>query len=125
MLDALIWLVTFSSPYHQAWFLMSMFILIASCLSVKLGCRRHLPWVALFHGIVAFEALLWITLRPGENQVYSVHCIWFNGLMFAVYYFLTGSRGTEKAEAEAAERKAADEQAAEEPGDEPPDDGTP
>jgi len=114
MLKEIIALATFSSPYHQAWFIGSMLLLLLSCLAVQFGFRQKFQWLAVLHAVVAVEAALWITLRPGESQeVYSVHCIWFNLLLATVHYFLTDSQGVKDAEArsKAAEAERRDEDA--------------
>jgi hypothetical protein len=109
-MDEFISLVTFASPYHQAWFVGSMFLLLASCSAVKLGYRQRFDWLCLMHAVVVIEAILWVCLRPGENKVFSFHCIWFNLLMAGIYFLLIGGREVAEqiaaAEAEAAEQAA-------------------
>ncbi len=90
-MQTIIDLVTFNSVFHQVWFIISMLLLFASCARVWLGKSQIFPWLCLGHAIVAFEAICMTLFRPGENEVFSVHCIWFNGLMAAVYFLLLGS----------------------------------
>lgn len=84
MEDALRWLVTFSSPYHLFWFMLS-----TGWLAVTLGWRR--PWQAKYaligHAVTAVDAALAILFGVG-GPVYSVHCIWFNGLMAVLHWRL-------------------------------------
>jgi len=90
-MDTIIDLVTFNSVFHQIWFIGSMLLLFASCARVWLGKSHIFPWLCLGHAVVAFEALLMTLFRPGENEVFSIHCIWFNLLLAGVYYLLLGS----------------------------------
>jgi len=91
-MDEFISLVTFASPYHQAWFIGSMFLLFMGCAAVRMGFRQRFDWLCLLHAVVAIEAILWVLLRPAENKVFSFHCIWFNLLMAGIYFLLIGSR---------------------------------
>ena len=77
--DAVTWLVTFSTPYHLAWFLLSMFGVLAALLSGARRCDVH-GWLLVGHCIVVIEAVIMTTLDI-RTQVFSVHCIWFNALM--------------------------------------------
>jgi len=97
-MEGLISLVTFESPIHQVWFLGSMFLLLLSCSAVVMGFRQKFQYLSVLHGIVAIEAVLMFIFRPGENEAFSVHCIWFNFLMAVVYFFLTDSEGTKRPE---------------------------
>ena len=90
-MDAIIGFLTFNSGFHLAWFVGSMLLLFASCARVWLGKSHIFPWLCLGHAIVAFESICMTLFRPGENEVFSVHCIWFNGLMAVVYFLLLGS----------------------------------
>lgn len=79
----------FSSPYHLAWFLLSMIALVAMVLASRYG-RRWFHWGCLFHALVAVEAVLnLVFMEPGP--VFSVHCIWFNGLMALLHWKLIGT----------------------------------
>ncbi len=90
-MDAIISFLDFNSGFHQAWFIGSMLLLFASCARAWLGKSQIFSWLCLGHAIVAFEAICMTLFRPGENEVFSVHCIWFNGLMAAIYFLLLGS----------------------------------
>ncbi len=80
---ALHWLTTFASPYHLAWFILSMsWVLVALGTLPRVWPRTY---GCLFHALVAFEALLNVVLS-GDGPVFSVHCIWFNGLMAVIYW---------------------------------------
>jgi hypothetical protein len=99
-MEGFISLITFESPLHQAWFLGSMFLLLLSCSAVVMGYRQKFQYLSVLHAIVAIEAILMFIFRPGENEVFSVHCIWFNFLMATAYFFLTDSAGTKQPEEE-------------------------
>ena len=79
----------FSSPYHFAWFLLSVAGLVVTILASYYG-RRWFVYGCLAHAIVVIETILVLTLGDG-GQVYSVHCIWFNGLMALLYWKLIGT----------------------------------
>lgn len=100
-MEGFISLVTFSSPVHQAWFLISMFLLLLSCSAVVMGYGQKFQYLSVLHAIVAFEAVLMHLFRPEESEPFSVHCIWFNFLMAVIYFFLTDSEGTKRPEEEA------------------------
>jgi hypothetical protein len=90
-MDTLIGLATFSSTFHQAWFIGSLTVLLLSCLGAWLGQRHIFHWLCLGHAVIAFEAVCETLFRSGENEAFSVHCIWFNALMAVVYFLLLGS----------------------------------
>jgi hypothetical protein len=79
----------FSSPYHFAWFLLSMTVLVVMVLASYYG-RRWFMYGFLGHAIVVIETVLVLAFGDG-GQVYSVHCIWFNGLMALLYWKLIGT----------------------------------
>lgn len=82
-------LLSFSSPYHLAWFLLSMIALVACILASYYG-RRWFVYGFLGHAIVVVETVLVLAFGDG-GQVYSVHCIWFNGLLALLYWKLIGT----------------------------------
>lgn len=89
MSEAARWLVTFSSPYHLAWFLLSMTALVICILASYYG-RRWFVYGFLGHSIVVVETVLTLAFaEPGP--VFSVHCIWFNGLLALLYWKLIGT----------------------------------
>jgi len=109
-MDTLIELVTFNSGFHQAWFIGSMLLLFASCARAWLGRSQIFSWLCLGHCAVAVEAVLMTLFRPGENEVFSVHCIWFNLLMAGAYFLLLGSpEVAARLEKDAAEKTEEDE----------------
>lgn len=79
----------FSSPYHMAWFLLSMIVLVALILASYYG-KRWFHWGFLLHGLVTVETVLVLLFDDG-GQVFSVHCIWFNGLLALLYWKLIGT----------------------------------
>lgn len=92
--DAVSWLITFSSPYHLAWFLLSMFLLLLA-LTIRPWRGTLHGYVIIFHGVVAIEATI-TTILGIESRVFSMHCIWFNLLMaFAHWRLLVRLHGTE------------------------------
>ena len=92
MSDAIRWLFTFSSPYHLAWFLLSMTVLLASLASAHFFGKRWFHYACIFHALVVVETALTLAFGDG-GEVFSVHCIWFNGLMAALHWRLTGVGG--------------------------------
>ena len=104
-MDEFISLVTFESPLHQIWFVVSMGFLLVSCLAVRLGgYRQKFQYLSVLHSVVAVEAILMTLFRPEQREVFSVHCIWFNLLMAGIYFFLTDSPGAKQPD-EPAEQK--------------------
>jgi hypothetical protein len=91
--DALAWLVTFSSPYHLAWFLLSTFVL-ALTLAVGRTERPHVM-ACVGHGFTVINAAIHVMLE-GDGPVYSVHCLWFNALMAYVHWRLAARRVARK-----------------------------
>lgn len=87
--DALSLLFSFASPYHLAWFAMSMTALLAVTIldrALRLAGKAHL--YALFaHVVVAIEAVIHEMIGH-ESMVFSVHCIWFNALMAVTHWIL-------------------------------------
>ena len=79
----------FSSPYHMAWFLLSVTGLVVTILASYYG-RRWFVYGCIAHAIVVVETVLnLLFMEPGP--VFSVHCIWFNGLMALLYWHLVGT----------------------------------
>lgn len=87
--DTFRWLVTFASPYHLAWFLLSA-AGVAAALGIdaafRLSGKAH-AWALLGHAVVAIEAIIH-EMIGAESAVFSVHCIWFNALMAFLHWRL-------------------------------------
>jgi hypothetical protein len=94
MTDVLDWLFTFSSPYHAAWFLISMIGLVIPLLARPIAKTWHL-YALIFHVVVVIEAVIYLAMDIG-GQVFSVHCIWFNLLVSYGHWRLLVSRLRQK-----------------------------
>lgn len=83
------WLFTFSSPYHFFWFVVSMTWL---AVTLVLAGRR---WPAIYgsigHAVTVIDTAIALVYL-GPSPVYSVHCLWFNGLLALAHWFIFESR---------------------------------
>lgn len=90
--------ITFRSSYHMQWFVMTMIIFGASwvlfgiCLVCKCYGAPVIIWGIL--GIMSLSASMgaitktkWGTVN---GPVYSVDCIWYNGLLMVIYFSSAG-----------------------------------
>jgi len=85
-------LICFRNAGHMLWFYVSM---IGFCVSILIYWMQkhngHFLYVGGWHLVASANATVVIVLLKQESNVFSVDCIWFNFLMFAIYmglYFI-------------------------------------
>ena len=84
-------LLSFRNTNHEQWFYVSMVILLISVLIfVLFGSKHQFKHLFFFHIPNVFIAS-YVVIFEKISKVYSIDCIWFNGLMPGIYvglYFL-------------------------------------
>ncbi len=75
------------TTYHVIWLAISLAALIVNLTLDRLGRRPYYAIAIVLHAIVAFEAVLRLTL-DATGGGYCVHCIWFNLLCAAANWLL-------------------------------------
>jgi hypothetical protein len=87
MMEIKLFFINFKSESHLLWFFLTIFVLLVTLL-LKLFFNKSLfDFLALFHAVNSIMAATYICVREDRN-VYSVDCIWFNGLASLIYFSL-------------------------------------
>ncbi len=85
--------ITFRSPQHMHWFVMSMgyLVIVLSCVGIRSFLSGSfdkgglLRWGIVYHLFTSLSAVVITKFGTINGPVYSRDCIWFNALMAALY----------------------------------------
>lgn len=88
MIDFVREIANFRNLNHEVWFYLSMIQLIV-CVSLYFIFKFKLQFLFMivYHTVTSIQATI-ITLFGIKSSIYSVDCIWFNGIMVVIYVIL-------------------------------------
>ena len=82
-------LIHFRNANHEFWFYGSMTILIIAITIYSIfGFKEQFFSIAIGHFGMSVIAMVLVVVLKETSEVYSIDCVWFNGLMCAIYVTL-------------------------------------
>ncbi|HXV26830.1 MAG TPA: hypothetical protein VD862_02305 [Candidatus Paceibacterota bacterium] len=82
----------FSGPQHLLWAGMAAFVmmtfLVTAAKNIAVGVAEGFMYAAIF-GFVSHAAWHQVFVLGEETYSFTVHCIWFNGLLSLAYVLLS------------------------------------